>query len=466
MNLTALRDLITSSVDAILASCDTQPFPSADEPFSVESEAIRMDPHVQKHSGILIAAATQLIAAVRPPPLTLLYHGISYYIPACIRTVIELHVAEIIRDAGPQGMHVNEIAAPTNCDPGKLARVLRLLATSYIFQEVAPNTFAHNRISSLLDTGKAVAEILADPQGKHDKTIGVAAFMGHFGDESLKSGGYLADTLTNPNISRSNQPNETAFNTAFKTDLGIFDWFELPENQYRRRRFANAMQGAQSLTPPGATVKGFDWQSLPKDSVVVDVGGGFGSQSLSLAQTFNHLKFVVQDQAGVISDAPKFWEARLPQALETGRVEFQVHNFFDPQPVREPAVFFMRMILHDWSDEYCLKILRQLRAAAGPHTKLIVSDNVLGYACEETDSVKDIPGGAWNPAPAPLLPNYGSAAAFPYLADIHMLALMNGSERTVASFQSLYEQSGWRLVNVEAHGFFRGIDSKIIGVPA
>ncbi|KAI0685289.1 S-adenosyl-L-methionine-dependent methyltransferase [Cytidiella melzeri] len=431
-----------------------------------------MDPSVQKESGILMAAASQLIAAVRPPPLTLLYHGISYYIPACIRTVIELHVTEIICDAGPQRMHVNDIAASTNTDPGKLGKPVSfasLFVTSYIFKEVAPDTFVHNRISSLLDTAKPVAEILADPQSKHDKTMGVTAFMEHFGDESIKSAGYLAETLTSPNLAHSNEPNKAAFNTAFKTDLGVFDWYELPENEYRRRRFANAMEGTQSLTPPGATIRvveGFDWQSLPKGSVVVDVGGGFGSQSLSLAQAFSHLKFVVQDKAGVISNVPKFWEARLPQALENGQVEFQVHNFFDPQPVRKPAVFFMGQILHDWSDEYCLKILRQLRAAAGPGTKLVVSDNVLGYACEEADSVKGIPGGAWPPAPAPLLPNYGSAAAFLYLTDIHMLALLNGSERTVASFQSLYEQSGWRLVNIESYGFFRTIDTKIVGVPA
>lgn len=73
-------------------------------------------------------------------------------------------------------MHVNEIAKYSNINPDKLgsclvppsdfylfkhldqqlftARVLRLLATNHIFKEVAPNVFAHNRISRSLDTGK------------------------------------------------------------------------------------------------------------------------------------------------------------------------------------------------------------------------------------------------------------------------------------------------------------------------
>ena len=41
-----------------------------------------------------------------------------------------------------------------------LARVLRLLATNHIFIEVSPDVFANNRLSSVLDTGKSVQEIL------------------------------------------------------------------------------------------------------------------------------------------------------------------------------------------------------------------------------------------------------------------------------------------------------------------
>ena len=40
------------------------------------------------------------------------------------------------------------------------ARVLRLLATNHIFVEVSPDVFANNRLSSVLDTGKSMQEIL------------------------------------------------------------------------------------------------------------------------------------------------------------------------------------------------------------------------------------------------------------------------------------------------------------------
>jgi hypothetical protein len=40
------------------------------------------------------------------------------------------------------------------------ARLLRYLAVHHIFREVSPDVFANNRLSSVLDTGKSVEEIM------------------------------------------------------------------------------------------------------------------------------------------------------------------------------------------------------------------------------------------------------------------------------------------------------------------
>jgi hypothetical protein len=88
------------------------------------------------------------------------------------------HVVEILKEAGPQGLHVREIARKVECDEGKLsmfqnngdfhvtdaflpAHVLRLLATHHIGTEVSPDVFANNRLSSLVDSGKSFEEIKA-----------------------------------------------------------------------------------------------------------------------------------------------------------------------------------------------------------------------------------------------------------------------------------------------------------------
>ncbi len=46
----------------------------------------------------------------------------------------------------------------------------------------------------------------------------------------------------------------------------------------------------------------FDWSSLPKGAVVVDVGGGVGTSSLILAKKTSDIKIVVQDRLSVIQE--------------------------------------------------------------------------------------------------------------------------------------------------------------------
>jgi hypothetical protein len=48
---------------------------------------------------------------------------------------------------------------------------------------------------------------------------------------------------------------------------------------------------------------GFDWKSLKQNALVVDVGGGIGSQSMVLAKNHSHLRFIVQDREQVLKDA-------------------------------------------------------------------------------------------------------------------------------------------------------------------
>ncbi|KAF7367113.1 S-adenosyl-L-methionine-dependent methyltransferase [Mycena sanguinolenta] len=144
---------------------------------------------------------------------------------------------------------------------------------------------------------------------------------------------------------------------------------------------------------------------------------------------------------------------------------YAAHDFFTPQPERKVAVFLIRMILHDWSNEYSLKILRNLRDAAGNDNKLLIVDNIISYACEES-ATKDIPGAERPSAPAPLLPNFGQASAIAYFMDINMLGLVNGQERTVLQLKELLAEARWKLVEIYYGNPFAAGQSKAIAVPA
>jgi len=53
------------------------------------------------------------------------------------------------------------------------------------------------------------------------------------------------------------------------------------------------------------------------------------------------------------------------------------YDFLTEQPVSGAAVYFFRWIFHNWSDKYCIQILRNHIPALKPGAKIIINDNVL-----------------------------------------------------------------------------------------
>ncbi|RYO89405.1 hypothetical protein DL766_010432 [Monosporascus sp. MC13-8B] len=118
-------------------------------------------------------------------------------------------------------------------------------------------------------------------------------------------------------------------------------------------------------------VDNFPWGELG-NGTVVDVGGSQGFACFAVARNFPSLSFVVQDLEPVVLAA----EEQVPADL-TNRVKFMTHDFFMEQPVRGADVYFFRWILHNWSDKYCIKILRSLIPALKPGAKIVLNENVL-----------------------------------------------------------------------------------------
>ncbi|EJD51549.1 O-methyltransferase [Auricularia subglabra TFB-10046 SS5] len=442
-------------------------FPSLDEAFTKESDAIRNDLGVVAATATLAAASEQLVNTAFSPARTLYNTATCFQASSALRLAATINVADVLRDAGSKGAHVNEIAEGTTVDPAKLARILRLLATRHIFREVAPDVFANNRISSLMDTGKPVAELRANPEEMHAGSNGISALVLIHADEHMKGGAYLTDTLTDPETAYSDDPTKTAINVALKTNLNYWAWLEQPDQRFRLLRFGMAMHGARTMWGDNFLLQGFNWKGLAPGSTVIDVGGGVGSLSLILAKAFPDLRLVVQDREATIKAAHDFWQGELPGAVSSGRVQLQPHDFFNDQPARTdaPAVFLMRYIVHDWADSYARRILQKLRDAAGPGTKLVLVEEILAYACAmDGDSLTAaIPGARGAAAPKPLLPNLGIVNLSSYLRDLQMLTGLNGQERTLRHFDSLLASAGWKLH--EVHRTPLSFASQIVAVP-
>lgn len=117
------------------------------------------------------------------------------------------------------------------------------------------------------------------------------------------------------------------------------------------------------------TLDHYPWISL-EDGLVVDVGGSHGHVGFQLVQRFPQLRVIVQDLESVVASAS------VPPELSE-RVSFMPHDFFTPQPVAGADVYFLRLILHNWSDTYCLRILASLLPALKDGCKVIVEDNLM-----------------------------------------------------------------------------------------
>ncbi|KAA1478076.1 S-adenosyl-L-methionine-dependent methyltransferase [Dentipellis sp. KUC8613] len=445
--------LIETSLATLEETCASTglQIPDLNSPFTPSSEEFRTVPEAALAANIASAAALQLAAILTPPHVSL-YHVVGgHYRSAAARVCLESHVTEILREAGPQGLHVNDIAAMNGQDPGKLGRFLRFLAVNHVYREVSPDVFANTRISSMLDTLKPSADVISDPENKFDGArVGLPSHLGHHLDEAFKASAYVWETLSDPQTGHSGEPTATPFRRAFGTKDTVWQFFARPEEKYRQRRFDAGMQSIQALQPAEAIFDAYDWKDLAPDSIVVDVGGGVGASAFPLAREFPALRLVVQDRANVIEDAKKLWKTKMPEAVDTGRVQFEVHDFFEAQPKRDVSIFLLKRILHDWSDEYAAKILRRLREAATTKTKLILVDTIISYACRQPYSENDerVPGAMPIEAPEPLLANFGAVSEIAFHIDMAMLALYNGQDRTFHHLQCLLRQCGWALTMV------------------
>jgi hypothetical protein len=76
---------------------------------------------------------------------------------------------------------------------------------------------------------------------------------------------------------------------------------------------------------------------------------GLGGFPLQLLNVYPKLKFVVQDRPeNVERGEHEVYPKEAPDAVSSGRVNFQAHDFFEPNSVKNADVYWLRGIL--WVD--------------------------------------------------------------------------------------------------------------------
>lgn len=120
-------------------------------------------------------------------------------------------------------------------------------------------------------------------------------------------------------------------------------------------------------------LENYDWAAIG-NGLVVDIGGSYGAVAIAIANKFHSIQCIVQDRPEVVTEGQNRLSDEIPN------VTFMPHDFFTDQPVKGADVYFLRWILHDWSDKYAIQILRSLVPALKPGAKVLVNEYVVSEA--------------------------------------------------------------------------------------
>lgn len=278
----------------------------------------------------------------------------QFYVTVCIRWVVEKKIALMIPIDSP-GVPVSELSQKTGIPENRVLMILRQVSAVHIFREVSPRVFAHTSASA----------VLAMPEFSNS-----ADLILHFTDEGYKAAGYFTEALDKygHEFDKVQKPElRTAFNMAFNTDMHYFDYIYTPENIPKYGdRFGRSMMGSGREELMNSTLDAYDWSQFKPGDKIVDVGGGVGHVGVGVAKRVKPgVEVIVQDRPSVVEQGRK---------LHGHIVKLEPHNFFDKQPIRGAAVYYMRLILHDWPDAICRTILENIVPAMTKDSKLLILD--------------------------------------------------------------------------------------------
>ncbi len=150
--------------------------------------------------------------------------------------------------------------------------------------------------------------------------------------------------------------------------------------------------------------------------VVADIGGGQGHALQKLLPLYPGMTGVLFDQPYVIERA----RAVIEDTGLSRRIDLVPGNFFKSIPV-EADIYLVSRVLQDWNDEECLSILKQIAASASPDSRLLIGECVIGKPNE---------------------PHFG------IIADMIMMSLLSGKERSQPEFEGLLGAAGFELIRV------------------
>ena len=288
------------------------------------------------------------------------------HIPQALHVVAVLGIADLLA-GGPKNS--DELAQVTGTVARTLHRVLKTLVAAGVFAEDKAGCF---RLTALSQPPRSDAP---------DSVRAASIFLS--GESELE--GFLVDCV------RTGK-------TAIELASGTTNWIEYYRQDPTRAAVFNAAMTALSNVHYAG---------------VVDVGGGHGGLISMILKA-------CPEMHGVLFDLPHAFEGGQKTIAEVGlsdRCEVVNGDFFRSVPTGGDA-YILSGVIHDWTDEKAIAILKVVRGVMPPKGRLLLFETMIRES---------------------------NRLSYPLLSDLNMVIRPGGCERTEAEYRMLYKAAGFKL---------------------
>lgn len=354
----------------------------------------------------LIEWAKTFVHDLSPPVLQVFDELMMVQAAHLLLVAVKLDIPDHLVN-GP--LSVAKLAEITETNPQMMYRVLRRLALSGYFRELPPAEEQRHTPSLLLlhrfeNTPKSYTLTRA-------ARVGFRAMLVHQMNDIVPLYQHM-ERILKPHSDHVNLFTEV-HNVA-----DMWDYFVGPVG-------ANFNRAMEDLDGIGGDIAAQDFAWNEHCGTVIDVGGGKGRY---LAAILHHhpavSRGVLFDLPFAISEAQKTWPISYRADINS-RTSFVSGSFFNASDIPEslsqgPRCYVLRVVLHDWPDEDCVRILSNIA------TKVRVGDSVM-----IVEAIPEAYGGN--------MPAVGAM-------DV-IMATFRGKERTRAELDDLLNRSGLALVS-------------------
>ena len=304
----------------------------------------------------------------------------NFWTTQAIHAATRLGIPELLRDGARS---CDALASETGADRGALCRLMSALTTVEVFIEEQPHSFVLSPLGRQLCKGPDALDVWATTAG--------GLVWSAWGEllHSVRSG-----------------------KSAFQKVHGASRYEHLDVDPDAASEF-DASMAVFSRAVAASIASSYDFSAVER---VVDVGGGTGELLFAILSRYPAIR-------GTLFEKPRLEPAAEEAIVAAGlseRCQFVAGDFRFGAPPGASA-YILKDVLHNWSDDEAVSILRNCLQASAPHGRVLVIEALRGE---------------------------GSLARENGFLDLHMLVMHGGRRRSERDFRELFDAAGLRLTRV------------------